>query len=84
MKLQDLAPIAITFVVVAIVISVGADVLSNVQTGTENTTEWNATHYGLQGLEELGSWLPTLAIIIVAAVIIGVISAWFMFGKGGA
>jgi len=83
MRLQDLAPIAILFVVIAIVVSVGADVLSNIQEGkTTDSVEYNATQYGLQGLEELSSWLPTLAIIIVAAIVIGIIAAWFMF-KGG-
>jgi len=82
MRLQDLAGIAIVFVVVAITISIGADVLNGVQdaSGVDNNTanaQWNASQYGLESLEELGSWLPTIAIIIAAAVIIGIIVLYF-------
>ena len=78
MRLQDLAGIAIIFVVVAIVIGIGADVLTNIQTGkTSGSTEYNASLYGLQGLEELASWLPTIAIVVVAAVVIGIIALYF-------
>ena len=78
MRLQDLAGIAIIFVVVAIVISIGADVLTEVQVGkTVSTVEYNASQYGLEGLEELASWLPTIAIIIAAAIIIGLIFVYF-------
>ena len=82
MRLQDLAGIAIIFVVTAIIIGIGADVLSQMQTnmGTDNNTadeQFNATKYGLEGLEELGSWLPTIAIIVAAAVIIGIIAMYF-------
>jgi len=42
-------------------------------------TSVNATYNGLEGLEEFSSWLPTLALIIVAAIIIGIIVAYFGF-----
>ena len=78
MRLQDLAGIAIIFVVVAIIVGIGADVLDNIQEGkTTSSVEYNASHYGLQGLEELASWLPTIAIIVAAAVIIGIIAMYF-------
>lgn len=81
MRLQDLAGIAIIFVVVAIVISIGADVLTEVRVGkSSGTVEYNASQYGLEGLEELGSWLPTIAIIVAAAVIIGIITMYFTMG----
>ena len=81
MRLQDLAGIAIIFVVVAIVVSIGADVLTEVRTGkTTSSVEYNASQYGLEGLEELGSWLPTIAIIVAAAVIIGIITMYFTMG----
>jgi hypothetical protein len=78
MRLQDLAGIAIIFVVVAIVISIGSDVLTEVRQGEANyTNKYNATRYGLEGLEELASWLPTIAIVVVAAVVIGIIALYF-------
>ena len=78
MRLQDLAGIAIIFVTVAIVIGIGADVITNIR-GTEAnyTVKYNTTKYGLEGLEELASWLPTIAIVVVAAVVIGIISLYF-------
>jgi len=82
MRLQDLAGIAIIFLVVAIILGIGSEVLTGMQTsmGTNNNTadvQWNATHNGQLGLEELGSWLPTIAIIVAAAVIIGIIALYF-------
>ena len=83
MQLNELAPIAITFVVIAIIITVGSDVLSNIRDNyTAGTASANASGYGLESMEELSSWLPTLAIVIVAAVIIGVIAVYFAFGGG--
>jgi hypothetical protein len=79
MGLNDLSGIAITFVVVAIVLGIGATILTSVQTGqTANGFAWNATAGGLAGLQQISSWQVTLAIITVAAVVIGVIS---LFGR---
>jgi len=47
---------------------------------TTRSVTYNATEYGKEGLEEFGSWLPTLALIMVAAVIIGTI-AYFYFNR---
>lgn len=44
------------------------------------TGAYNATESGLEGLEEFADWLPTLALIIIAAVIIGIIVRYFAFG----
>lgn len=87
MTLSDLAPIAIAFVFVAIVIGVGADVLADIQSGQVtntagcNTTtkagcgaDYNSSGNGLTSLGELASWIPTLALVIAAAVVIGVLS----------
>ena len=80
MRVQDLAPIAIAFVVVSIVIGVGADVVDDIQDDqTGNTTAWNASQNGLEGLEKLSSWLPTIAIVVAAAVVIGVLVYYFAF-----
>jgi len=76
--LRDLAGIAITFVVVAITLAIGADVLTNIQSTWASTTiAYNASTFGLTSLNTLSSWLPTIAIIIAAAVVIGVIAAYF-------
>jgi hypothetical protein len=40
--------------------------------------KFNATQNGLLSLETSSSWIPTLAIVVIAAVVIGVISVYFM------
>ena len=79
--LRDLAGIAITFVVVAITLAVGADILTTIQAPYASlgnaSTAWNASYNGLLSVQTLASWLPTIAIIIAAAVVIGVIAAYF-------
>ena len=83
-ELSSLAGIGITFVVVAIVLSFGSTILGELRDDAEakgdNTTAYNATTAGLEGLTEFADWLPTLALIIVAAVIIGIIVKYFAFG----
>ena len=59
--------LALAFVVVAVIISVGADILTQVQVGQDNTTAgrthaYNITGQGLEGMETLGEWLPTVAV----------------------
>ena len=110
-SMNELAPLAISFVIIAVVIGVGATVLSSTQTtlgqsacvgghywnttdplkpfcavgGTDNSTAWqnyayNASGYGLTSVNTLSSWLPTIAVIVAAAVVIGIIVAYFRFG----
>ena len=87
MTLSDLAPVAIAFVFVAVVLGVGASVLSSIQAdqvtntaGCNSTAKtgcgvsYNATGDGLNSLSELSSWLPTIALVIAAAIVIGVLS----------
>jgi len=42
-----------------------------------STVASNITGEGLEGLETLGEWLPTIAVIIAAAVVIGIIVRYF-------
>lgn len=73
-SLQDLLPIALVFVVTAIAIAFGANVLSSVKSGfTANTTAYNTTVAGETSLGNISSQLGLLATVVVAAVIIGVI-----------
>jgi hypothetical protein len=87
MNIQDLAPVAIAFVFIAVVIGVGSTVLESIQTNqvtnvagcnSTNTTGcgvgYDATVNGLEGLGELGGWLPTIALVVAAAIVIGVLA----------
>ena len=79
-SLQDMAPIAIAFVVIAVVLGVGATILASIQSDqTENGSAYNASANGLTSMGTLSGWLPTIAVIVAAAVVIGIIVAYFRF-----
>lgn len=102
-----LLPLAITFVVVAIAIGLGAtvvdelqanqcndvgwynassDVCCNSASDCENTTTslaYNASGDGLESLGTFGSWLPSIALIIIASIIVGIIVV-YLAGRRGA
>jgi len=67
------------FVVIAIIIGISATILSQVQsTQTLNSVAYNATGSGLTGIDTFADWLPTIAVILAAAVVIGVIVHYFV------
>ena len=70
----DLVPIGITFVVVAIALSFGATILTNLSaTQSAGSVAANSTTNGLLSLQTFTSWLPSLALVIVAAIVIGIL-----------
>jgi hypothetical protein len=74
LALGDMPTIGITFVVIAVVLSVGASILAGVQSNqTADTYAYNASSQGLQGTDTLAGWLPTIAIVVAAGIVIGVI-----------
>lgn len=87
MSLGDLAPAAIAFVFIAVVVAVGSDVLGDIQsdyvTGAANCNAsstsacgvaYNTTGNGLTSLDTLSGWLPTIALVVAAAIVIGVLA----------
>lgn len=80
--IQELAPIAIMFVVIAFVVSMGADILTDLQDNQEDDGyAYNVTGQGLESMETFGDWLPTLALVVIAAIIIGVLV--YYLGRAG-
>jgi len=80
MDLRDLAPIGVLFVVIAIALSMGGEILSslsNQQTGAAQ----NITNYGTEGISKIAKWLPTIALVIAAAVVIGVVLTSFILRR---
>ena len=72
--IQEIVPIAIIFVVVTIVLSYGATILSNVQaTQTANSYAYNISGQGLSSLNNFATNLPLMATIVVAAIIITIL-----------
>ena len=74
--LTDLLPAAVAFVLIAIVGSVGTLILQGFSTSssvTANSIAYNATQYGLKGINTFRSYLPFIALVIVAAILIGIV-----------
>lgn len=72
--LNSLVPITIILVVLAVVLGLGADILTEMRTGyTVNGFAYNATTDGLQSADKLSGFEPTIALVIAAAAIIGIV-----------
>lgn len=91
MRLEDLAPAGIAFVVAGIVIGVGADVLTDGRDAAcSNTTAtvgetgycgYDVWNYSIAGEGELASWMPTIALVVAAAIIIGIVVTYFVYKR---
>jgi len=90
-SINDLGSIAISLVIAVIVLGIGASILANIQssadtsvnlsdTGTWNAA-YNATGSGIAGLSTMSSYVPTIALVAVAAIVIGIIIVFFGRGK---
>ena len=76
--LDSLGTVAIILVVAAIVIAMGGTILKDIQdTQTSGDADYNATGKGLTSMTTLAKWLPTIAIVVAAAIIIGVVVTSF-------
>jgi|TARA_Y100000310_G_C20579874_1_gene762417 transcriptional regulator with GAF, ATPase, and Fis domain len=79
MDMRDLIPYGIAFVVLAVTLSVGANIVGTLT--LDNTVqEANTTaNNGLAALVTLSSWQNIIAITLAAAVIIGGLLLYFRF-----
>lgn len=86
MDIKDLGPAALIFVFFAVVATIGLNITSTVQgdfvtgaAGCNSTArtacgyDYNATQEGIEGLDELAGWLPVIALVVAAAIVIGVL-----------
>ena len=70
----------IGFAIVVLVLAAVGIVLSSFQSGqTVDTIAYNVTRDGLKGTNSISSQVPTIAIILVAVFIIGLVIAGFAF-----
>jgi hypothetical protein len=75
MDLGNLGTISVAFVFVAVVLGIGGTILSDVQdTQTASSYAYNATSQGLESVDTLSQWLPTIAIVLAASVVIGALA----------
>ena len=80
--IRDLVPLALMFVVATIAISIGADILNRIFNGqTANGYAANVTTQGLTGMQTMGNYLPTIALVLAASIVIGVLIYSFMGNK---
>jgi type II secretory pathway component PulF len=79
MTVGDILPLTITFVVLGVVLAMGAYILAQVQNQLPtNSATTAAIENATKGITTFASWLPILAIIVIAAVVIGVILSSFL------
>lgn len=77
-SINDLGTIAIALVVATVILGMGATILDKMQsTQTINGTAYNSSGYGLVGLSTMAEFIPTIAIVAVAAIVIGIILVFF-------
>jgi len=91
MSLGSLASIGLVFVLATVVLSIGTDIVDDIRQDACTTYDatldtcndtavsysYNISDEGIQGTESLGNWLPTIATVAGAAIIITVISRGF-------
>lgn len=81
-SIQDLGTIAIALVVAVIILGLGATILTEIQKQqTADKHAYNASGYGLSGLTTMSSFVPTIAIVAVSAIVIGIILVFFARGR---
>jgi len=81
LRLGDLATIAIIFVVAGIALGIGADVLNDVQSSVTTGIPSRAVANVSEGVAELAKWMPTIGLVIAAALIIGIVFTSFVRGR---
>ena len=83
-SLGQLPQITLLFIISVLVLSIIGDIVANVfanQTGTGVTNvAKNVSGSGLFGLKQIGLYLPTIGIVLAAAIIISVLISAFAFG----
>jgi len=85
LTLGSIATIAVLFVVAGITLGIGAEILDDIYLSVNNTaTPANRTIASLavanasEGLGELARWMPTIGLVIAAALIIGIVFTSFV------
>lgn len=73
-SVNQLGALGLVVVVAAIILGMGAEILAELQEQqTANSSAYNITSQGLAGLAVFGNWIPLIALVLVASIVIGVI-----------
>lgn len=74
MTLNQLLPAALLIIVAVIGVSVGAQVLGQIQGSQDpNSAEYNITGKGLEALGQFGDWFGVIVIVVIAVIVIGLV-----------
>lgn len=77
--ISDLAPLAVVFVILAIVIGMGAMILDEMNDSGSVTsdTAHSVLTDGISALSDFSGWFGILVLIVIAAIIIGIVMRYF-------
>ena len=79
-NITEVPSLAIVLLVIAIVLGVGATILTQIQdTQTSGSLAYNVTQSGLDSQEDLSDWQSTWVVIVAAAVVIGIVGRYLFF-----
>ncbi len=84
--LQQAPAAVVVLVVIAVILGVAGTILDKVQETqqtsggiNETSAAFNATRDGLEGITTFSSFQPTIAVIVVAVIVIGLLLGGFAF-----
>jgi len=78
----DIPWLAITFGIGVIVLSIVGQIVGDVKTSqTENSTAYNISHLGGQGVLKMANWMPTIGLVLGAVIVIVALSVLFVFKR---
>lgn len=74
MNFNDLLPVGLTIIAVVVALGIGASVLATIDAQqSAGSVAKNITGTGMASLKGLVTWLPTIALVVAMAIIIGLI-----------
>ena len=75
--IADLGTIAIALVVAAVILGMGATILEKIKDTQSGANATAISNDGLTAMSTLAEFIPTIAIVAVAAIVIGIILVFF-------
>lgn len=84
MSISRLQAYAVAFVVIGVVLTVGLNVLGGVKDEINDSTAESGAANAIEGLSTFTNWLPLIALVVVAAIIISLVSMFQRSNRGGA
>ena len=74
MAIGDLGPVALVVGIAVLIVAIVANILTDMNaTQTADSYAANITTKGLTGMETIGNNVPTIALVVASAIVIGVL-----------